>query len=160
MMTGRYEPCVADPLRASCCRLRPTGEVVQGRVSGFILLPQASRLPPYPACNPGMQNAGFTSCIHVENLMNQRQIKSILVCAAIGWLCLLVSCTPATNAGSGGNAESADAAAAAPASGEGQAESKPTDIIDRMFSPLDDAVDDINRDLNKGDADTSSGTNE
>ena len=40
------------------------------------------------------------------------------------------------------------------------AAAKPTDIIDRIFSPLDNAVSDINQDLNKGDADTPSGPNE
>ncbi len=92
--------------------------------------------------------------------MSHRHLKSIPAYAAIGWLWLLVSCTPLTNAESGGNAQPADAAAATPASGEEQAGAKPTDIIDRMFSPLDNAVDDINRDLNKGDAGTSSGSGE
>jgi hypothetical protein len=96
----------------------------------------------------------------VESLMNHHHLKSIPVSAAIGWLWLLVSCTPATNVESAGKAQPADATAAAPASGEEQAGAKPTDIIDRMFSPLDNAVDDINRDLNKGDAATSSGSSE
>jgi hypothetical protein len=85
-------------------------------------------------------------------------MKSIFTWTSALWLCLLVACAPAKVDETGGNAEPADTAAAAPASGEEQTEEKPTDIIDRMFSPLDTAVDDINRDLNKDDADTSSGS--
>jgi hypothetical protein len=82
--------------------------------------------------------------------------KSIITLLLPGWLWLLVSCTPATGIEPGGNTESDDTAA----TGDEPTDAKPTDIIDRMFSPLDNAVSDINRDLNKGDADTPPEPNE
>ncbi|MGD8311138.1 MAG: hypothetical protein PVJ66_00965 [Gammaproteobacteria bacterium] len=87
-------------------------------------------------------------------------MKSFAVRASVTWLWLLVSCTPGTNVEPGENTQSADASASGAGPAGDQSEAKPTDIVDRMLSPLDDAVDDINRDLNKGDADTDTGSGE
>jgi len=92
--------------------------------------------------------------------MNHRDLKSIVVLASVGLLWLLVSCTPGTSIESGDNTQPADASASAATPGEEQTDAKPDDIIDRVLSPLDNAVSDINRDLNKGDADTPSEPNE
>jgi hypothetical protein len=69
---------------------------------------------------------------------------------------LLVTCTSTTSVDPGQGAAPPDEVAGGGAPGEGQTEAQPTDIIDRVFSPLDTAVDDINRDLNKDDTDTAS----
>jgi hypothetical protein len=93
--------------------------------------------------------------------MKQCHKRLIFSWTTAGWLCLFVaSCTTATVDESTGNAQPADAPTTGSAPGEEQADAKPTDIIDRMFSPLDNAVTDINRDLNKGDADVPSEPNE
>jgi hypothetical protein len=96
-----------------------------------------------------------------ENTMKLHTKQAVFALVPVAWLCLLASCTPATGVDSAaGGTESADTPATTAAPGEDQADAKPTDIIDRMFSPLDNAVDDINRDLNQGDADTTSGSTE
>ncbi len=92
--------------------------------------------------------------------MTHHHKRAIFALVSVGWLWLLASCTPATSIESGGNTEPAGESTASAAPGEEQADAKPDDIIDRMFSPLDNAVSDINRDLNKGDADAPSGSNE
>ena len=92
--------------------------------------------------------------------MKQHHKRSILAWTPAGWFCLLVACTPATVDDSAGNAEAADKAASASAPAEEQADAQPHDIIDRIFSPLDKAVSDINRDLNTDDAGPPSETNE
>lgn len=93
--------------------------------------------------------------------MKQRHKRSVFASTTAGLLCLLVaSCTTATVDESTGNAESADTPASGSAQSEDQADAKPTDIIDRIFSPLDNAVSDVNRDLNKSDADAPSEPNE
>ena len=92
--------------------------------------------------------------------MKQYHRRSILAWISAGWFCLLVACTPATVDESAGNAEAADQAASASAPAEGQADAQPHDIIDRIFSPLDKAVSDINQDLNKDDAGSPPETNE
>jgi hypothetical protein len=85
--------------------------------------------------------------------MKPRYKRSIFAWTSAGWLCLLVACTTATLDGPTGNAEPAGKAASAASPAEEQADATPLDIIDRVFSPLDNAVSDINRDLNKGDTD-------
>ena len=92
--------------------------------------------------------------------MKQRHKRTIFFWTSVGWFCLLVACTTATVAEPTGNAQLADTTASDTAPSGGQADAKPTDIIDRMFSPLDNAVSDINRDLNKGDAEAPSEPNE
>ncbi|MGD8619691.1 MAG: hypothetical protein PVH54_10970 [Gammaproteobacteria bacterium] len=92
--------------------------------------------------------------------MKQCHRRSILAWTSAGGFCLLVACTPATVDESAGNAEVADKAASASVPAEEQAVAQPHDIIDRIFSPLDKAVSDVNRDLNKDDAGSSSETNE
>jgi len=95
-----------------------------------------------------------------EYLMMHRYSKSIIALLFPGWLWLLVSCTPATGIESGGNTEPAETATTSAEPGDEPTDAKPTDIIDRMFSPLDNAVSDINQDLNKGDAETPLEPNE
>lgn len=66
------------------------------------------------------------------------------------FLWLLVLCAPLAASEPDAKPDSA----AAPASDDaGKQESDPEheDILDRMFAPLDDAVADINRDINEGD---------
>ncbi len=92
--------------------------------------------------------------------MKERHKRSDLAWASAGWLCLLVACTPATVDESAGNAEPVDTSSTASATSGEQADAQPTDIIDRMFSPLDNAAADINHDLNKGDADSPPEPNE
>ena len=60
----------------------------------------------------------------------------------------------------GESGQAADKATTGTAPNEEQTDAEPQDIFDRMLSPLDNAVSDINRDLNKGDACTSPEPNE
>ena len=92
--------------------------------------------------------------------MKERHKRSALAWASVGWFCLLVGCSPATIDESAGNAQPVDTSSTAFAPSAEEAEAQPTDIIDRIFSPLDNAVTDINRDLNKGGADTPPESNE
>jgi|GEM_PF-2629265 len=92
--------------------------------------------------------------------MTHRDVKSIAARACVGWLWLLVACTPGTRTEPADHTQAVDAPAAAAAPAEEQTDAKPDDIVDRILSPLDDAVSDINRDLNKGDADNASGPDE
>jgi hypothetical protein len=57
-----------------------------------------------------------------------------------------------TGSESNGEAESVDATATDTPRDSEKTDVKQEDILDRAFSPLDRAVSDINRDLNKGDA--------
>jgi hypothetical protein len=57
-----------------------------------------------------------------------------------------------TGSESNGEAESVDATATGTPRDSEKTDVKQEDILDRAFSPLDRAVSDINRDLNKGDA--------
>jgi hypothetical protein len=66
------------------------------------------------------------------------------------FLCLLVLCAPLAASEPDANTESATTAGSDDA-GEQESDPKHEDILDRMFAPLDDAVTDINRDINEGD---------
>ena len=66
------------------------------------------------------------------------------------FLCLLVLCTPLAASEPDANTESA-ATTASDDAGNQASDPKHEDILDRMFAPLDDAVADINRDINEGD---------
>jgi hypothetical protein len=88
--------------------------------------------------------------------MKPRHKRTLFFWTSVGWLFLLVAGTTASVNESTVTAESADTTASDSAPSGEQADAKPTDIIDRIFSPLDNAVTDINRDLNKGDADAPS----
>lgn len=92
--------------------------------------------------------------------MRQRDRRSLFALTSAGWLYLLVACTAAPVDEPAGDAGQVDESASGSAPGAEQAETGHQDVIDRMFSPLDDAVSDINRDLNKGDADAPSGPND
>ena len=87
--------------------------------------------------------------------MNYRLIKSIPVLAFSGSLLFLAACTPATRMDPDVSDQppDADTTAAATATGKEQDDAQSTNIINRFWSPFDNAVDDINRDLNKGDSD-------
>lgn len=67
------------------------------------------------------------------------------------YICLLVLCAPVAAGESSADAQSSDRAVTDTADNRQKADEKQEDIIDRVFSPLDDAVSDINRDLNKDD---------
>ncbi|MGD2138528.1 MAG: hypothetical protein PVF08_09745 [Gammaproteobacteria bacterium] len=86
--------------------------------------------------------------------MNSRLIKSLPALAFSGTLLLLAACTPAASVDPDVSDQppDADTTAAATATGKGDG-AQSTNIINRFWSPFDNAVDDINRDLNKGDAD-------
>lgn len=72
--------------------------------------------------------------------------------------CLLVFCTPAAASESNGEPEPVNATVTDTQGDAEKTDVKHEDILDRAFSPLDRAVSDINRDLNKGEdsADTES----
>jgi hypothetical protein len=92
--------------------------------------------------------------------MNHYQKKSPFIRASAGWLWILVFCTPVMGNDAGESGQAVDKAAIGTAPNEEQTHAEPQDIIDRMLSPLDNAVSDINRDLNKGDAGASPEPNE
>jgi len=83
-----------------------------------------------------------------------RKITSIL------YVCLLVLCVPVTASESDAGTESPNKAATDTAGDQGTADMKHEDIVDRVFSPLDNAVSDINRDLNEGDGSATSESSE
>lgn len=85
-----------------------------------------------------------------------KQHHKLFACSSAGWLCLLFACATATAQQPPENAEPADKAASTALPAEEQEDAQPQDIIDRLFSPLDNAVSDINRDLNKDDTDAPS----
>jgi hypothetical protein len=92
--------------------------------------------------------------------MKRQYRTSFFALACSAWFCLLVACTSTASVDSPQSAAPPDEVAGGDAPGGGQTEAQPTDIIDRVFSPLDDAVDTINRDLNKNDTDTAATPNE
>ena len=67
------------------------------------------------------------------------------------YVCLLVLCVPVAASESDAGTESTNKAATDAADDQGTADMKHEDIVDRFFSPPDNAVSDINRDLNEGD---------
>ena len=67
------------------------------------------------------------------------------------YICLLVLCAPVAASESDTGARSSERAAPDTAGNGQKADEKQEDMLDRVFSPLDNAVSDINRDLNKGD---------
>lgn len=85
-----------------------------------------------------------------ENPVQHRRGKLLPAGISSVYLCLLLFCAPLAASESDRNTESADTAASDDA-GKQEADPKQEDILDLVFSPLDDAVSDINRDLNKGD---------
>jgi len=84
--------------------------------------------------------------------MKIRRKKSLFTRASSVCFCLFVFCTTVTGSESNGEAESVDATATGTPRDSEKTDVKREDILDRAFSPLDRAVSDINRDLNKGDA--------
>jgi hypothetical protein len=60
-----------------------------------------------------------------------------------------------TNADSAQNAAPPDELAGSDASAEGQDEARQGNIVERFWAPFDNAVDDFNRDINKGDSDAN-----
>jgi uncharacterized protein with LGFP repeats len=87
----------------------------------------------------------------LENPVKTRRRRFIAAKASAVYFCLLILCTPVTGSASDGDAEPADKAATATKHTTEKADVKHEDILDRAFSPLDKAVSDINRDINKGD---------
>lgn len=74
----------------------------------------------------------------------------LLVRATRACFCLLLVCAPVAAAESAAETEPVNAAATDIEGGGEQTDVEHEDIIDRVFSPLDSAVSDINRDINKG----------
>jgi hypothetical protein len=72
-------------------------------------------------------------------------------------VCLLVLCASAARGEPDTSPQSTERTAAEKGSKEDE---KQEDIIDRIFSPLDNAVSDINRDLNKGDGSAAPASSE
>jgi hypothetical protein len=66
-------------------------------------------------------------------------------------LCLLFLCAPVAASESDAGAEAADDVVTDSADQQEKASAEHEDILDRAFSPLDEAVSDINRHLNEGD---------
>lgn len=83
--------------------------------------------------------------------MKTSRRRFIAAKASAVYFCLLILCTPVTGSASDRDAEPADKAATATKHTIEKADVKHEDILDRAFSPLDKAVSDINRDINKGD---------
>ena len=65
------------------------------------------------------------------------------------YVCLLVLCVPVIASESDAGTEPTNIEG-----GQGVSNGQHEDILDRDFSPLDNAVSDINRDLNQGDGNT------
>ena len=91
--------------------------------------------------------------------MEERRKKRLFGRTSDICFCLLIICTPVASGESYGEAEPVDSSAAdAQRDGE-KTDVKHEDILDRVFSPLDRTVSDINRDINKdednADPDTS-----
>lgn len=76
------------------------------------------------------------------------------------YACLLVLCVPVAASESDAGTESTNKAATDTADDQGTVDMKHEDIVDRVFSPLDNAVSDINRDLNEGDVGAASESSE
>jgi hypothetical protein len=72
--------------------------------------------------------------------------------AALWGCCLCAMCAVASAGEHGGDERQTGQSTGQESSAEPQGESGPGDVVDRIFSPLDKAVSDINRDLNKGEA--------
>ena len=68
-----------------------------------------------------------------------------------GCCCLFALAAASAVGNSPGDTEATDVPAGDAAPGVQQKEGKHEDLLDRVFSPLDDAVSDINRDINKDD---------
>ena len=92
--------------------------------------------------------------------MQYRPVKSVLVPACLLWMA--AACTPATRVDPGVSDAPPDAGTTAAASTAGKApdEGQSDNLINRFWAPFDNAVDDINQDLNKGDAEPASESTE
>jgi len=92
--------------------------------------------------------------------MQYRHIKSMLVLACSLWMA--VACTPVARDDPGASDVPPDTgtAAAASESGEEPDEAQSNNPINRFWAPFDKAVDDINRDINEGDAESASESTE
>lgn len=74
----------------------------------------------------------------------------VVAMAAVACYGLLGLCAPSPGDESSASTEPLDKAAGDVPGQEHQSDGKHEDILDRVFSPLDEAVSDINRGLNKG----------
>jgi len=83
-------------------------------------------------------------------MMNRRK-KALFAGALAGCCCLFAVGAVSAVENAPGDAGSPGGPAGDAAPDEQQNEGKHEDFLDRVFSPLDDAVSDINRDMNKGD---------
>ena len=70
-------------------------------------------------------------------------------CTAASYLCFLFLCVPVVAQASDVGAAAADEVATDSAGKQDEASAKHKDILDQALSPLDNAVSDINRDINK-----------
>jgi hypothetical protein len=80
--------------------------------------------------------------------MNKYLYRVVPAVVSVLWLCLPLSRTAL--AGSGSEREVKPVDAGSGESGQQNTGAEHEDILDRVFAPLDKAVDDVNRDLNKG----------
>ena len=87
-------------------------------------------------------------------------MKAFLARAVVGCCCLLAGWVVSADEQSNGNVASPGKAGNDTARQQQHAGEKHEDILDRVFSPLDEAVSDINRDLNKGDGKATAEANE
>lgn len=87
--------------------------------------------------------------------MKHRHKRSIPARTPVVWFCLLVFCNPSVGSEADASAAPVDKAATSTTHVEGQTDVPQEDVVDRIFAPLDDAVSDINRDINKDDTDTT-----
>jgi hypothetical protein len=87
----------------------------------------------------------------VVNLMNNCRKNLVSVSVSAIYVCLLILCTPVVAGEANEPAQPVDNAASETPPVTTEADEKHEDIVDKIFSPLDDAVSDINRDINKED---------
>ena len=95
--------------------------------------------------------------------MNPGPLYSIPALAFSGLLMIAAGCTPATRVDPDVSDAPPDtqttAAAPAPAQTQDE-EAQPTNVIERFWAPFDNAVDDFNKEINEGDPDTPTGSDE
>ena len=92
--------------------------------------------------------------------MNIRSKKLLFAGASSLCFCLLIFSTPVAASETDEAAEPVKAAVTDTQANREKADKKQEDMLDRVFSPLDNAVSDINRDLNKGDGSAAPESNE
>lgn len=85
---------------------------------------------------------------HVLSAVAPVRTGSFLARFHVLCLCVLAICNPTTSVAADSEEPAADEAASDTGQAGKKADTKPKDLPDRIFAPLDDGVADINRDMN------------